>query len=189
MKTDMDYVLKITKVMCLFVTLLSLFNFENIKEEDMSVITTSSSVILPSIPKIIKNNETTRVDSTNVARNNKQDKVIKTYYGNISHYGPDCKGCKTSLTASGYDISNGNIYYNDSKYGIVRIIAGDKKIPFGTIVKMNINNQDVLAIMLDTGDIGFNKKYMFDLLDNSEKEANMNGVNKNVKIEVLRFGF
>ena len=40
--------------------------------------------------------------------------VIKTYNGPMTAYGPDCVGC-IGITASGYNVLDGNIFYNDRK--------------------------------------------------------------------------
>lgn len=106
--------------------------------------------------------------------------------GKMSGYGPDCVGCSGYL-ANGKYVGDGNIYYDDSEYGRVRIVAGDKKYKFGTIVRIN---DSLLAIVLDRGGaIGIGKKFMFDLLYESEAEANKNGVSYNTKFEILRNGF
>lgn len=106
--------------------------------------------------------------------------------GNMSGYGPDCVGCSGYL-AYGLYVGDGTIYYNDSQYGQVRIVAGDRNIEFGTIIKIN---DSMLAIVLDRGGaIGFGKKCLFDLLYASETEANKNGVLKNASFEILRYGF
>lgn len=106
--------------------------------------------------------------------------------GKMSGYGPDCVGCSGYL-ANGKYVGDGNIYYDDSEYGRVRIVAGDKKYKFGTIVRIN---DSMLAIVLDRGGaIGIGKKFMFDLLYESEVEANKNGVSYNTKFEILRNGF
>ena len=106
--------------------------------------------------------------------------------GKMSGYGPDCKGCSGYL-AYGMYVGDGTTYYNDSEYGNVRIVAGDKKYKFGTIVKIN---NSMLAIVLDRGgSIGIGKKFLFDLLYASEAEAYQNGVATNVTFEILRNGF
>lgn len=106
--------------------------------------------------------------------------------GKMSGYGPDCVGC-SGYVASGMYVGDGNIYYDDSEYGSVRIVAGDKKYKFGTIVRIN---DSMLAIVLDRGgSIGIGKNFLFDLLYESEAEANKNGVSYNTKFEILRNGF
>lgn len=106
--------------------------------------------------------------------------------GKMTGYGPDCYGCSGYL-AYGMYVGDGTIYYNDSEYGKVRIVAGDKKYKFGTIVKIN---DSITAIVLDRGgSIGIGKKFLFDLLYSSESEASNHGVMNNVKFEILRNGF
>lgn len=106
--------------------------------------------------------------------------------GNMSGYGPDCKGC-SGYVSYGMYVGEGNIYYNDKEFGQVRIVAGDKKYKFGTIVKIN---DSMLAIVLDRGGaIGIGKRFLFDLLYESEAEASKYGVSYNIKFEILRNGF
>ena len=156
--------------------LLSLFPITTFEEKDIiSYVGNEISIIdyIPDIPiEIIEENP-----------------VIKTYSGNFTGYGPDCKGC-SGQTASGYNVKN-TIYYNDKEYGKVRILAADKSLPFGTIVNIRDvkNSDDILAIVLDRGSaIGFNKKSKFDLLYSSEKQSNKQGKQK-AKFDILRLGF
>ena len=121
----------------------------------------------------------------------KTETVLATYHGPITAYGPDCVGCTTGYTASGYYVRN-NIYYQDKEYGKVRIVAADKSLPFGTIIRisdLNVFDEPVLAIVLDRGSaIGFNRKVYFDLLYKSEKETEFFG-KRNATFEVLRRGY
>lgn len=137
------------------------------------------------------------------------NEVINTYTGILTGYGPDCVGCgnfntnKVS-TASGYhiaDIVDGEILpaftitYQDSEYGEVRVVAGDSTLPFNTIVRITIPNQDpIMAIVLDRGStVGFENCRSqkgcltnFDLLYKTESESL--GKTQNVKFEILRMG-
>ncbi len=139
-------------------------------------------------------NEITYVgDEINVFKEVAIEKVIpvlQTYNGPITGYGPDCYGC-SGITASGYNVSK-TIYYHDKEYGKVRILAADKTLPFGTIIRikdLNIFDEPVLAIVLDRGSaIGFNKKSYFDLLYKSEKDTNFFG-KRYATFEVLRRGY
>ena len=108
--------------------------------------------------------------------------VSATYTGLVTAYGPDCYGCTSGRTATGYNVSNGNIYYNHPTYGNIRIVAGDKSILRRVVRISGLKNysEPILAIVLDTGgDIGFNKPkgIILDLLFTSEKSK-----------EVLNFG-
>ena len=116
--------------------------------------------------------------------------ILETQVGNLSLYGPDCVGCSGHL-GGGFDATGGNYIYNDYKYGDVRVVAGDKSYPYGTIVRVKSDRFDTFnAIILDRGGgIGFNKRYLFDLLCSSEAEAASIGSFNNVTFEILRYGY
>lgn len=120
--------------------------------------------------------------------------VIETLVGNLVGYGPDCYGCTSFKTASGKYIGEGNIYYDDATYGKVRIVAGDYSYPFGTIVRISnvdfYNDEPFYAVVLDRGgNIGKNKKFLFDLLFASENDALALGKEINIKYEIMRLGY
>jgi len=115
--------------------------------------------------------------------------VVETYQGTLSFYGPDCSGCR-GITSYGQDVTKGNIYYHDREYGKVNIVAGDKDYPFGTMLKISKEGQEVLAIILDRGSaIGKNKRFTFDFLMSSEEEASIYGCKNDVTFTILRLGF
>ena len=116
--------------------------------------------------------------------------VLETQVGSLSGYGPDCVGCSGFL-ASGIDVRNGNIYYSDSTYGNVRILAGDRSYPYGTIVRVNGSRlSEFIGIVLDRGGtVGFGKSHLFDLLYKSSAEALKNEVSYNTTFEILRYGY
>lgn len=117
------------------------------------------------------------------------DDVLEIQFGKLSRYGPDCYLC-TGYLAYGLYVGSDTIYYNDNYYGNVRILAGDKSYPFGTIVRVSYDMESFLGIVLDRGgSIGFNGKALFDLLYPNEYLANKDGVNYNTKFEILRYGF
>lgn len=117
------------------------------------------------------------------------DDVLEIQLGKLSRYGPDCYLC-TGYLAYGLYVGSGTIYYNDNYYGNVRILAGDKFYPFGTIVRVSYDMESFLGIVLDRGgSIGFNGKALFDLLYPNEYLANKDGINYNTKFEILRYGF
>ncbi|MEG0995073.1 MAG: hypothetical protein RSE91_03820 [Bacilli bacterium] len=117
-------------------------------------------------------------------------KIIETFVGTISGYGPDCYGCTSNKTASGYYVGNGNIYYDDAHFNKVRIVSADSKYPFGTIVKIKGYNEDIVAIVLDRGAaIGIGKRIQFDLLFETEKAASVMGLKNNLTFEILRIGY
>lgn len=116
--------------------------------------------------------------------------VLEIQVGSLSGYGPDCVGC-SGLLASGMDVRNGNIYYSDSVYGKVRILAGDRSYPYGTIVRVkNSRLSEFIGIVLDRGGaVGFGKSHLFDLLYASESEASLDEVSYNTTFEILRYGY
>lgn len=117
------------------------------------------------------------------------DDVLEIQLGKLSRYGPDCYLC-TGYLAYGLYVGSDTIYYNDNYYGNVRILAGDKSYPFGTIVRVSYDMESFLGIVLDRGgSIGFNGKALFDLLYPNEYLANKDGINYNTKFEILRYGF
>lgn len=111
-----------------------------------------------------------------------------TYTGKQSFYNANCTGC-SGVTSTGVDVSDGRLYYNDSTYGNVRIIAAGPEIRKWSIVRINgtVLGDNVLAIVLDRGgNIGENRKFLIDILTNSQEK--LSGISKNVTVEVLREG-
>lgn len=117
--------------------------------------------------------------------------VLEKQVGSLAAYGPDCPGCSGRL-GSGQNALNGNIYYTDSKYGKIRIVAGDSKYPYGTIVRI-VNSrmgEPFIAIVLDRGGgVGLNKKFTFDLLCATQSDAAAFASSYNVTFEILRYGY
>ena len=112
--------------------------------------------------------------------------VGSTFTGTMSGYGSDIG----NYTASGHYIGD-RIYYPDSTYGDIRILAGDRSIPFGTVIEVsNSNAGNFIGIVLDTGrNIGFDRLYDFDVLFETSREALNYGVSKNVSFKILRVGY
>ena len=110
-----------------------------------------------------------------------------TFNGKMTGYGPDCKGCGGGVSCIRYNVRNGNIYYNDKDYGKIRILAADKKIPCGTIIRVsNLRKyKDFYAIVLDRG--GAIKGNLMDLLFVSEKSVDIG--RENVKYTIVRWGW
>lgn len=116
--------------------------------------------------------------------------VLETQVGSLSGYGPDCKDCSGFL-ANGRDVRNGNIYYSDSTYGRIRILAGDSRYPYGTIVRVKGSRlSEFIGIVLDRGGaVGFGKRHLFDLLYATSAAAAVNEVSYNTTFEILRYGY
>lgn len=117
--------------------------------------------------------------------------VLRVETGNLTGYGPDCHTCSgVGKTSTGHNLYD-SIYYEDSEYGLVRILAADKEFPFYSIFRVsNVPGMDdFIGIVLDRGgNVGFGKGTLFDLAFSTEKDPNILGKTSNVKFELLRNG-
>ena len=127
--------------------------------------------------------------SNNVVEASVVTDVLERQVGPMSAYGPDCAGCSGHL-ANGFDARQ-SITYQDGTYGTVRIVAGDRKYPFGTIVRISGTRLGTFnAVVMDRGGaIGIGRRFMFDLLCHTEAEASSVGSFQNVTFEILRYGY
>ena len=110
------------------------------------------------------------------------------FVGKLVHYGPDCPECGGHLGCNGQDARNGNIYYNDSEYGKLRIVAMSSTIPCGSIIRINVDAYDpdgMYAIVLDRGVSG----NMVDLLKESAKAKSPVATTSGVTFDIVRYGY
>ncbi len=114
------------------------------------------------------------------------------FYGTMTGYGPDCEGCGGHVGCyPNQDVRNGNIYYKDKKYGKVRILAADRSIPCGSIIRIDNfsfnNNESLYGIVLDRGSaiVGLT----MDLLYPSEADTEVIGRNYNIIFTIERWGW
>jgi uncharacterized protein YabE (DUF348 family)/3D (Asp-Asp-Asp) domain-containing protein len=71
---------------------------------------------------------------------------LESFTANVTAFLATCPGC-TGITANGTDVRT-TTTFSDSTFGTVRIIAADRKFPFGTIINVSgVGN----AIVLDRG--------------------------------------
>ena len=127
------------------------------------------------------------------------------FLGTVTAYGPDCIGC-SGITASGYKVGemiNGvinstTLTYPDEEYGKLRILAADSTLfPYGTVIRISGEKIEgyINGIVLDTGaamkNALANNEILIDILFASEKNNDVYefGRQKNVKFEVLRYGY
>jgi 3D (Asp-Asp-Asp) domain-containing protein len=97
----------------------------------------------------------------------------------VSAYTSNCRGC-SGKTFTGYNVNN-TIEYNG-----YRVIAADPNlIPLYSIVKIDTENESIMAIVIDTG--GAIKGHKADLLVNSYDDAIRFGRKKAV-ITVIKEG-
>lgn len=126
------------------------------------------------------------------------------YAGNTTGYGADCVGCSGTVackTREGklHNLVNDGMYYNDSQYGNVRILAADHRVfGCGTIIEVdNGREEPFLGIVLDTG-IDMRKNWELyglihlDVAFVTEKDPavySMTASNQSAKFEVQRWGW
>ena len=193
------------------------------KDKELKIINTivEYETITKYNPKIPYNNQKVLVEGQNglvykdesgtVIRTLKEklDEVIEVgtgkygeYKGVLTLYGPDCQTCDgrgvvycPTIDRKWHNLINDGIYYNDSEYGNVRILAAALgEFPCGTIIE--INNSDMrktIGIVLDTGS-GMRKAYsegwiLIDLAHATEKELPAHGTNRNTNFSVKRWGW
>lgn len=166
---------------------------EEVKEEkeDIAVAEVKETVVVPEPAKeeeVITPKEEVKKEET-ISTPLPNYTVIDTYYGRLTGYGPDCRGC-SGRTATSYDVSNTITYY-DEEFGEVRILAADRSIPFYSIIRISgVFGEPVIGIVLDRGgNVGFNKFSTFDLLFPTESAAAKEiGTISDVKFELIRKG-
>ena len=114
------------------------------------------------------------------------------FTGTLTGYGPDCPGCGGRVACSpNPDVRNGNIYFEDSEYGKIRILAADKSIPCGSIIKISnfkfVENNEFYGIVLDRGSaiVGLT----MDLLYPSENDTLIIGRQRNIHFVIQRWGW
>ena len=143
--------------------------------------------------RIVKQNNISTKIVTNVGdiRSYGMDNKIK-FTGTLTGYGPDCEGCGGHVACRpNQDVRNGNIYYNDSKYGKIRILAADYSIPCGSIVHIEnykyAENNEFIGIVLDRGSaiVGLT----MDLLYPSEADTAKVGRQRNISFTIERWGW
>ena len=126
------------------------------------------------------------------------------YQGKLTAYGPDCPGCSSTGTVScktvtneSFSIVNDGIYYTDSEYGEVRILAAARAVfPCGTIIKVKNNKmEEFYGIVMDTGGAMIKawNEYGYILIDvayKTEEEANNSHITSvNTSYSVQRWGW
>ena len=81
-----------------------------------------------------------------------------------------------------------NIYYKDSNYGKIRILASDNNIPCGSIIKVSIPNKNTFyGIVLDreVSAIDFNLELLFE----NQSIANYLGKYNDINYKIVRWGY
>lgn len=161
------------------------------KNEKVTTIDVGNMASLQTYHLVSKYNPTV-VETVKVSSFTEALKIAQTnpviYQGTMTAYGPDCVGCSGVVACAPYPNVSKTIYYNDNVYGKVRIVAADKRIPCGTIVKVRNSSiaTEFTAIVLDRG--GAIKNTLMDLLYDKETNTNSFGRQK-VEYEIIRWGW
>lgn len=125
------------------------------------------------------------------------------YTGKLTGYGPDCPGCSAvgnvsckTREGTNHSLINDGIYYTDTVYGSIRILAADNSaFPCGTVIKVNNGYLDEFyAIVLDTGssmrNAWKNGTVWIDLAFASQADArNGRATSSNTEFSVQRWGW
>lgn len=113
------------------------------------------------------------------------------FTGQMTAYGPDCVGCTGKVACPPrQDVRNNNIYYQDATYGQVRILAADKRIPCGSIIKiqnLTFSEEPVYGIVLDRGGVIVGN--IIDFLVAKEADSYEIGRQRNIQFEIIRWGW
>ena len=143
--------------------------------------------------RIVKQDNVTTKIVTNVNDIKKygMNNQIK-FTGTLTGYGPDCPGCGGHVACwPNPDVRNGNIYYNDKEYGVIRILAADYSIPCGSIIHISnykfVSDNEFIGIVLDRGSaiVGLT----MDLLYPSEADTVVIGRQRNIEFTILRWSW
>ena len=134
-------------------------------------------------------NKFVKVTSTEEILKHSNEKIE--FSGTLTGYGPDCVGCSGNLGCAPHpNVKNGNIYFEDTSYGKIRILAADPSIPCGSIIKVSnypYITGDFYGIVLDRGSAI--KGLTMDLLYNSEQETRNLGRAYNINFQIERWGY
>lgn len=113
------------------------------------------------------------------------------FVGQMTAYGADCKGCGGRVACPPrQDVRNNNIYYDDADYGTIRILAADRRIPCGSIIKIRnvtFSSEEMIGIVLDRGSAIVGN--IIDLLVPAERDGYSVGRQRNVQYEIIRWGW
>lgn len=121
---------------------------------------------------------------------NKDYNTISAFKGVLTGYAGDCPKCSGVVACKPYiNVLEEGIFFEDSEFGRVRMVASSKKYPCGTILKFKVNklsSTPIIAIVMDRGVSGDK----IDLLTETEDFARIFiGRVKNQKFEILRLGW
>lgn len=113
------------------------------------------------------------------------------FTGQMTAYKANCVGCTGKVSCPPrQDVRNGNVFFEDTTYGSVRILAADMNIPCGTIVQVTnvtFSAEPIIGVVLDRG--GAIQGNIMDFLIPEGDDMNIIGRQHGVHYEVLRWGW
>ena len=153
-------------------------------------INTVKSIKYSRITNVIKKDSYKVVNSTAMIKEYGSKEKLE-FTGTLTGYGPDCVGCSGVVACKPHpNVKNNNIYYNDKEYGKIRILAADKSIPCGSIIKISnfkFIGEDFYGIVLDRG--GAIVGLTMDLLYPSEDDTVIIGRQYKINFKIERWGY
>ena len=153
--------------------------------------------------KTVENNKIVTTEAPKVVPKVEEKKSIEEFTGKLTGYGPDCRGCSgtgnlacKTREKTTFSLKNDGIYYTDSVYGKVRIVAAaTSKFKCGTIVTITKpGHEPFTAIVLDTGGsmrkAWANGTVWMDLAyETNAMSGSDNLTGSNIKFNVQRYGW
>lgn len=163
--------------------------------------TANNTVIKPETNNV--NVEPNTVVTTETPKTVPVNKTIEEFTGKLTGYGPDCRGCSglgnlacKTREKTTFSLKNNGIYYTDSEYGKVRILAAaTSKFKCGTIITVTKPGQTPFtAVVLDTGGsmrkAWANGTVWMDLAyESNAMSGTDNLTGNNIKFSVQRYGW
>ncbi len=177
----MKYIKRFYRLICMVCLVGIILCFQN------SSITNTASTSNTNLNKNVNLNAMAKV----IANFKYEDlnQVLDTYYGTLTGYVADCPLCNGHLGCTGQNVLDGTTTYNDSQYGVVRIVASSRSLPCGSIVRFKnttlSSTGEITAIVLDRGVTGTS----LDLLVDSETTALTKVGSRKINYDILRFGW
>jgi len=134
----------------------------------------------PAAPPASNNNSSNNNSTANV-NNNTPTNSLESFTASVTAYLATCPGC-SGITANGTDVRNVSTFY-DSSFGTVRILAADRRFPFGTIIYVSGIGH---GVVLDRG--GAVTGNVLDLLMGSYADPWQFG-RQSLQAQVIRLGW
>lgn len=163
----------------------------------VSIFLISSSASVRTNIRVVKNDTMDKAISYNTiveAQETLHQKSLYTpegsFIGQLTGYAGDCPACSGVVACKPrINVLEKGIYFDDSEYGKIRMVASSKNYPCGTILRFynkKIQEDPIIAVVMDRGVSG----NVIDLLmDNASDARKYVGRIKNLNFDILRLGW